>query len=519
MFEQIMPISAWSLLLAGVLSPVAASPLNAVDVELSHVQVRCAKANDAGETTIRFRLRSKEPGWVFSETPGVSAATGAGKEKQPFRMLYSKDDEASLCLDFKADGPPAGHRIILDNTLYLTRSKVGRILPTRTFEAEKEGRFLMGGIPFHYTFTPGEMQMQKNSMTLILGHLSITYPENVHLCSLAVTDEKGQGLQERHRSPGKASFTVLPQELGGGKFTVQATLSDAEEELVLPFRKELMLDGVVGESQQREGKPIPEVIATQRTRALDPLASSAATCDAEVGLNRVNYTERDENERPHLELEFEVGTSEGRPLFLKGPDQKVTARDAEGNALTGFYFGSYTDEQKNHPLEVGVSFFDRMPAGGWVELDSGLRLYRAKGMRMLAPQPLSPEGKGTIAVEGLRIDYGPGAPFWPQKIVEPGTELHALVLTFPDDGHIVEIGVCDRNGRPIIVPFAIYARDDKNVKCTYTYLTDAGEQGVQLVVTVWEGVEPCVIPLKMKIGLKGTLEKVEEASGAARCEP
>lgn len=131
-------------------------------------------------------------------------------------------------------------------------------------------------------------------------------------------------------------------------------------------------------------------------------------------------------------------------------------------------------------------------------------------MRTLAPQALSPGGRGTLQAEGLRIDYRPSMPFWSKEIVEPGKEMRAISLTFPDDGRIAKIDLCDRHGRPLAVNFAWYDEDEKNITCDYTFMVDAGEQVVQAVVTVWDGVEPCVIPLKMRIGLSGSHRREEK---------
>lgn len=342
-----------------------------IDVELSHVQVTCAKPSDAGETEVVFRLRSKEPGWVLWSTPIATRAAEDSVLNLPYRVTFGPGEEdGSIPLQFHAKHVPSGKTMKLRKTLYLTRSMMGRILPPQTIEAGADGKFEMGGIPFRYTYTPGEKLLREGGMSLRLGHLTLSYPVNVHLANLVVTAENGWQLVERHRSAGKASFDVLSHAMGNNKFTIQATLSNAEEELEVTFNKQLSLDGVVGEKRKLRGKPLPDVLTAYRAHALAALSSSSATCDAEVRLNRLRLMERDENDRPCLTLDLEVGGSEGQQLFMKGPNQQVTARDAEGNVLTGYYFSSYTNEGRNRPLEAALSFHDHLPAGGWIELDS-----------------------------------------------------------------------------------------------------------------------------------------------------
>lgn len=298
---------------------------------------------------------------------------------------------------------------------------------------------------------------------------TIDLTEDAALAALEVRDERGNLLDvsPATRRKGKTSFS-LPAAKDLKKVQLIMTLSDAEETIELPFKRTVAMGDVAAGQKKPIDTPYHQPYGTlswmfawlERSKAA-LTANGDAGCAVDVALQDIVLGNRKltlvEN---RAELVFLPTPSNG--YLIPGGKLKIPARDAEGNALTCFYDGNSFDVKKDGALRVSVSF-DKLPKGEWIEVDTALPLARAKKLRTLPARtvPLLGRGQGLFEAGGCEILYNSDVPEWVSKfrMAKKKTRIVSLSIAEEDKDRIASIG-----------------------------------DEVQVVVTVREGITPCLVP-------------------------
>ncbi len=496
-----------------------------VDVELVSVAVdhsdREAGNNLAAVTDVHFSLKSKEEGWVLAESGKVARVDGHAADeggKPAYSLFYTRNHRnGELELYCSNRRVPEGNRIVLDETLRLTRSKKGRTLSSPVIEIGTSGSFEMGGVRFDYESDPGRYERTERGATYTPGWLTITYPDDVSLASIEVLDEKGK-VEETSpgtREKGRAKFTLFPDsdDPGEKRVFVSATWSEADESFDVPLKREITLGSLGGweivaihrfPSERLRSIVYLLLQGTQPVKAPEPKEG------VDVRLRKISLSTNENSQSWSyfgFQIKLLVKPSQGI-LFDNYERQQVLAHDAEGNALIGISMGG--QEREDGSFEVCLVFF-QFPKGDWVELDSGLKLLRAEGRRKLPSQTIPFNATGALDVGNIAYGYEktPVRGFGRKTLLE-----NPFVLTYPKDGSVASVDVRDAQGR-LLSP--VYQDFSQSRRKSYYEINSQGN--VQVETTVREGVEPCVIPLKMRVGLGGVMRednKTADDESAAR---
>ncbi len=520
-----------------------------VDVELAAIKIHYGKPSSR-KMDITFQVKSKDDSWVVWAERETERKRRAKEDDHPevFRSYFMRNDEdQSLRLNFSKADVPQGERIELQETFLLKRSKQGRVLPEQTIELGKAGSFEAGGIRFEYEGRPGRIVYVKDGEKCVdsdchiefrsnrragerechySGELTLTYPENAELASLEIRDERGNLLDTTpsSRERGKTQFS-LPSYGNVNKVRLRIVLSDAEESFELPLKKTIALgDVAAGQKSPIRGRTLQVYGALSWMFARMDLnrtrneGKGAAVCAAEVEVDELNLGNRKmtlvENEGS---LSLRLKPAEGY-LFLNKP-AKILAHDSEGNEL---FCDVYSWDDENRSLIVNLSF-NRLPKGDWIELDTGLPLAHAKRLRALPARTLPFWGKGSGSFEAGegKIQYNGDIPETIKKFCDSERGNHMLLLSLPDDETVANVAFFDAEGNEVNCSFTYEYEGKVGRQLTNRlyFFSPSLENEVSVVVTLREENEPCVVPLKLRVGLDGmtkTRDKQDESGESDR---
>lgn len=475
-------------------------------VELSSIEIDYPVYGDEklskAQTKITFKLHTQHDTWT------LAASDDSGSDGGRSQHCYYRPSDGTLQLWYYMDQAPDSNRIMLDETLPITRSKKGRSFLSPVIELGSSGTFTMGDIPFAYESKPGHFWRTEGRTSVSPGFLNITYPENTSLASIEVLNLQGKVKKATPgaRRKGKARFSLFPDSVGEDEKRVwlAVRLSEADEKLDIPLKKEITLGSLAGREKSADRMA---GLGADTEPWLENLAqpASAASDVAEVRLKSLSL---ESHRQPHayvFRATMRVNHLQGK--LMSGLEmQPVLARDAEGNKMWGVYAGSDPSGNEDGSLDISLHF-TQFPKGEWIQLDGCLRLLQADSSRTLAPQTIPLRQTGVLELDGLQLKYAANKP--ESRIWRSPTGDTPLELSFPKDGRIASVIVRDAEGRQMRSYFSGYS--DSQIKEYYMADSSAG-QHVQVEVQERLGVKHVVIPLTMKLGLAGEMKPEEKAS-------
>lgn len=474
-------------------SPDADFPVDAVltEIEMSVPSVKYNRPQ--GETEFTFTLKPQQPGWVLSEAIDGKRSGQEGKLR-PF--FLGKKGEDGLEVSLTVGSLARNGRMEINETLHLIRSKTGTTLPVQTIELGKAGSFEAGGIRFEYRSKREPFEVFSNHQDTLQGRLTLSWPEGISVARVAIADEKGRVLTTypaqypARRRDGEADYAFyIASDMKNVQVTV--TLSEADMPLELPLRKVIAIGG--------ETKTPPSSgIVVKNPLPLPELSAADSPVEVKFKGIRANLGKTNELNRK-LAIELQLKPRGEWKLMEPQSFQTLYAFDAEGNDVKGLFAGNFFNAASDGSTKAYLEF--PIPKGDWVQVDTVLHLLLAKRVRTLPFCTVPLKGKGVFEVGNIRFEYGGKR----LSFLGPDTK-NQLVISYPTDGRVASIAFRDNEGKPIDV--------QTNGCCcsSGTLITQAYDmpenvrENVQIVVTRFEDIEPCVIPVKMKINLGGEIE-------------
>ncbi len=480
-------------------------------VELWSVFVNYAQPGDAQKTrtAVTFRLRSRDDRWVFSRVKDARS-----KEAKPtaYSTYISHNwNDGDWWAHYNSNSLPADNRIVLDESLVVTRLKKGRAFSSDAFELGASGAFEAEGIPFSYRSYMKPYDIDEHARC----ELTLTYPKEVSLAMAEVLD--GQGLRvaistEECRINDRAETKIKwllhngLRLIGRGKirerFSVRATLREAEETIQIPVNMILAMGGEPGsceERQESDDENDSDVTPVCQENEAAPLP----VCPVDVALQEYRGTRE-------WTLECNLAPKDHGVSLTMGSDKTIVAHDAASNELKGTYKGDIRSANEDGSLNISLHF-DRMPQGGWIDLDTNLRLLAVKGKRTLPPLELPADKEGTIEIEGLRFDYGASA----FHSNEPEDKKLTRQFLYPNDGRIASVKLQHADGTEVPCCGDGLGNDGSRFFFSTLYKISPSSQPVRAIITLYDG-EPCLVPLKMRVGLSGRMDAEEQPASVSK---
>ncbi len=472
------------------------------------------KRPDYGKTEIEFRVASKDDKWILTEPAGEDCRRRENEKAVPGSMrTYFRRNEKdnSLRLLCRQDAVPRHPQIVLQGAYALTRMKKGRALPPVTFELGTSGSFEAEGIPFEYESSQGGWEYLDNgSMSCWPASVTLKFPENAALASMEIRDEQGNVLDATPatRQAGKARFSF--SDSGEKKRSVQvtATLAEAVEPFVLPLEQTVSLGSAVGLGNlTRAGVDDSKPVSPDGGKEMQQ--KRPASCPVTIRLSSIHIAADDSREYRNvgMRLKFNISLLDGSVLFVNTPRKGIVqGRDAAGNELQAAWRKPFFSEE-----EDGLSIYlyvKKLPKGEWLEFNSELPAYRARSSRSLPLQKIAFGKKGTFEVDGVRVDFEPCCSVWPGRKDRLG-----IAFSFENNGRIASIRFRDADGKPIDNPCSGSSFDQTRAIWEFSFPSSV-KGPVQAIVTLREGIEPCIVPLNVRLGLQGIIEPDEKPAAS-----
>lgn len=485
-----------------------------IDVRLESAEVVFPYSSmDGRHTEIEYRVRPAEKDWVLWELDEEDDRRRETENRTPgaYRSFFMRAEDESLRLLFSREQIPDRDRIELKGTYKLMASKKAKALPGRVIEVGRSGSFETGGLRFKYESEQGGTEYLEESMRGWSGHVTLTFPETRPLAAIELRDEQGSLVEATPatRSRGKAHFYLassgVPRQL-----SVVVIPSEEDKPVTLSFEKTVSL-GSAGELRADGEAAANKSVASGSLREKSAKATPSANCRVDVAVEKIDLqagADEGKSESPGVSIYLRLLHRDELAPFFGDSRFAVQAFDAKGRLLVGS--GTFWCMEKGTTRLI--IHFDELPEGGWITLDSQLSARRPASRRVL-PQRTLPLGKeGSFQAGPVRVQYAPCSSTWPGRKKNP-----SVALTFPNDGRIEEgIAFQGADGQPIKVLGDMTCIDGDTV--TREFVFPLSTQGpVRVEMTLREGIEPCLVPLKARLGFSG-LQKTEEKPAAERKE-
>lgn len=502
-----------------VSSPAMATADNAgptdvpVDVRLESAEVGFpCSSNDGRHTEIEYRVRPSEKDWVLWELDEEDDRRRETENHTPgaYRSFFMRAEDESLRLLFSREQIPDRDGIALKGTYKLMASKKAKALPGRVIEVGRSGSFETGGLRFEYESEQGGTEYLEESMRGWSGHVTFTFPETRPLAAIELRDEQGALVEATPatRSRGKAHFYLassgVPRQLN-----VVVIPSEEDKPVTLSFEKTVSL-GSAGELWAAgEAAANKSAVPSGSLREKSAKATPSAICRVDVAVEKIDLqacADEGKSASPGVSIYLRLLHRDELAPFFGDSRCAVQAFDAKGRLLVGS--GTFWGTEKGETRLI--IHFDELPEGDWITLDSQLSAQCPASRRVLPPRTLPLGEEGSFQAGPVRVQYAPCSSAWPGRKKNP-----AVALTFPNDGRIEEgIAFQGADGQPIKVLGDMTCIDGDTV--TREFVFPLSTQGpVRVEMTLREGIEPCLVPLKARLGFSG-LQKTEEKPAAER---
>lgn len=464
---------------------------------------RAKSASDALRSAVTLRVKSKDHRWIVSH---VESLGDTPEQKQPFVASYitCNNNDGDWWVHYNSKKLPVNNRIVLDDSLKITRLKKGKTLPSHEFEIGSSGPFEAGGIPFSYQSSAGYFGCEESgkSETAVV---MLVYPKDIKLAMAEIWNKEGRRVAvatKDSRSEDRAETRIewYDNNKPGERFSIRATLRDGEETFLFPVHREIVMGGEVGCSSEESTEETSPAGWVQKDVESLPLCPADVTLLSYWGIS--SWT-----------LKLNIQSCDGKALTM-GTAGKVMARDAEGRALPLSFGGDVRDNNEDGPLEITL-YGKQTPQGGRLLLDTQLPLIRVTGKRTLPPIELPSDRDVSVELEGMRFEVGPS-----HFAADSSREDKAKTVRefqYPEDGRIASLKLQYADGSPVDIcgSGGGSSSNERHSFLSYHYRVSPSSKPVQAVVTVYDG-EPCRVTLKMKVGLSGRLDDGEQSDSSGK---
>lgn len=500
-----MLASTGAALLASEPSSPTASTNGLPDVtELWSVYVNYDRAksdSDATLSAVTLRVKSKDPRWIVSH---VESLGNTPEQKRPFVASYitCNNNDGDWWVHYDSKKLPENNRIVLDNSLKITRLKKGKTLPSHEFEIGGSGSFEAGGIAFSYQSSAGYFGCEESGKS-DTAVVTLSYPRDIKLAMAEIWNKEGRRVAvatKESRSEDRAETRIewYDNSKPGERFSIRATLRDGEETFLFPVHREIVMGGEVGCPSEESTEEISPAGWVQKDVESLPL------CPADVTLLDYRWPSP-------WTLKLNIQSCDGKNLTM-GTAGTVMARDAEGREISlsvdGDIRHNIWHNNEDGPLEIELSG-NQSPKGGWILLDTQLPLVRVTGKRTLPPIELPNDRDVSVELEGMRFEAGPSLLVEGSSRKDKAERVRVRKFQYPNDGRIASLKLQYADGSPVDIFGSGVGGDREHTFFSFFYRVSPSSKPVQAVVTVYDG-EPCRVPIQMKVGLSGRLDDGEQ---------